>query len=296
MTDVPVCIIGSGPIGPAGALLLSRHGVPSLLVERRSAVADHPRSRFVDTNTMELFRELGIDREIESSGLGSDWTAVNLWADSLAVEPYAVIPSPTFHEVPRQTSPCLPAMTVQDVVEAALLARVNDDPNITVRFDTEAIELGQTDEHTHVVLRDTRTDERERVTARYTIGADGPGSTTRAVIGTALEVEPRPMFMQDVIFDADLSEYVGERKGSLLYTQPPEGVLIFQPLDGRRRWRCQIVVPGPDLIAEDAATDRIRASLGGGRTRRPDDHQHADVAADPGLRHPVLVRPYFLGR
>lgn len=262
MTDVPVCIIGAGPVGLAGALLLSRHGVPSLLVERRSELNQHPRSRFVDTNTMELLRELGIDAEIQATGLGPDWTAFNRWSDNLAVEPYAEIPSPTFLEVARPTSPCLPAMTVQDVVEGALFARVSENPDITVRFDTEAIELGQAADHTYFVLRDTRNGERQHVTAQFTIGADGPGSTTREAIGTSLEVEPRPMFMQDVIFDADLSEHVGDRKGSLLYTQPPEGVLIFQPLDGQRRWRCQIVVTDEHLISEEAVRARIRASLG----------------------------------
>ncbi len=54
MLDVPVCVIGCGPIGLTDALLLSRHGVRCLLLERRSELNTHPRSRFVDTNTMEL--------------------------------------------------------------------------------------------------------------------------------------------------------------------------------------------------------------------------------------------------
>ncbi|WP_420435418.1 FAD-dependent monooxygenase [Candidatus Poriferisocius sp.] len=262
MAEVPVCIIGCGPIGLTGALLLSRHGVPSLLVERRSELNNHPRSRFVDTNTMELFREFGIEKAVEATGLGPAWTAYNRWSDTLADEPYANIPSPTFLSVPGPNSPCIPVMTVQDEVEAALMTRVVEDPMITVRFDTEAIDLAQTDDATQLTLRDTRTDERQPVTAQYTIGADGPGSGTREVIGTHLEAEPRPIHSQDVIFHADLDAYVGERKGSLLYTTNPKGLVIFQALDGRRRWRCQIVVGDENLISEEAVSDRIRAALG----------------------------------
>ena len=262
MIEVPVCIIGCGPIGLTGALLLSRHGVPSLLVERRSELNTHPRSRFVDTNTMELFRELGVEKAVEAAGLGPDWTAFNRWSDSLAEEPYANIPSPTFLSVPGPNSPCIPVMTVQDEVEAALMTRVVADPMITVRFDAEAIDVAQTDDATQMTLRDTRTGERQPVTAQYTIGADGPGSGTREVIGTRLEAEPRPVFSQDVIFYADLEAYVGDRKGSLLYTTTPEGIVIFQPLDGRRRWRCQVVVGDENLIAEEAVSDRIRVALG----------------------------------
>lgn len=262
MADVPICIIGCGPIGLTSALLLSRHGVPVLMVERRSELNTHPRSRFVDTNTMELMREFGIEKAVEETGLGPAWTAFNRWSVDLASEPYAELESPTFLTVPSPDSPCLPVMTVQDEVEKALMTKVAADPNIDVRFDTEVVELSQDDEQTTVVLRDTRTDERRTVTATYTIGADGPGSTTRAVIGTELDGSPQPVHMQDVIFHADLSPYVGDRKGALLYTQPPEGVLIFQPLDGARRWRCQVSIGQPDPISEEAIRARILASLG----------------------------------
>jgi len=55
---------------------------------------------------------------------------------------------------------------------------------------------------------------------------------------------------------------VGDKKGSLLYTQPPEGVLIFQPLDGKQRWRCQVSIGSAELLPAEAIRDRIRASLG----------------------------------
>lgn len=262
MSDVPVCVIGCGPIGLASSLLLSRHGVPVLLVERRSELNTHPRSRFVDTNTMELMREFGIEKLVEESGLGPDWTAYNRWSVDLATEPYAKLESPTFLTVPGPDSPCLPVMTVQDEVEKALMTRIVDDPNIALHFDTEVVALTHTDEQTTLVFRDTRTDERRTVTAAYTIGADGPGSTTRATIGAHLDGSPQPIHMQDVIFHADLFPYVGDRKGALLYTQPAAGVLIFQPLDGVRRWRCQVSIGQPDPISENAIRARIRASLG----------------------------------
>ncbi|MDE0700684.1 MAG: FAD-dependent monooxygenase [Acidimicrobiaceae bacterium] len=262
MSDVPVCVIGCGPIGLAASLLLSRHGVPVLLVERRSELNTHPRSRFVDANTMELMREFGVEKMVEDSGLGPDWTAYNRWAVDLATTPYAELESPTFLSVPGPDSPCLPVMTVQDEVEKAMMTRVVDDPSISMHFDTEVVELTQSDVETTLILRDTRTDQRRTVTSTYTLGADGPGSSTRAVIGTTLEGSPQPIHMQDVIFHADLSPYVGDRKGALLYTQPSAGVLIFQPLDGVRRWRCQVSTGQPDLISEKAIRTRILASLG----------------------------------
>jgi len=212
---------------------------------------------------MELLRELGVEKEVEATGLGPDWTEYNRWSVTLTDEAYARIPSPTFHTVPRPSSPCLPVMTAQDHVKAALLGQVRKDPNIDVRFLTEARDLEQNEAETRLRIRNLRSGQEEKVVADYTIGTDGPSSTTRAVIGVELESDPMAINSQDVIFDADLSKYIGDRKGALLYATPRPGIaVIFQPLDGVRRWRCQVNVPTPDLLSEQETLARIREALG----------------------------------
>ena len=42
--QVPVLIVGGSLVGLSTALLLARHGVESLVVERRSGTAIHPRA------------------------------------------------------------------------------------------------------------------------------------------------------------------------------------------------------------------------------------------------------------
>lgn len=261
MLSVPVLIIGCGPIGLTGALLLSRLGIKTLIVDKRSKINNHPRSRLVDTNTMEIMRELGVEKEVEVTGLGPDWTQYNRWFDALAKKEIARIPSPTFHTIARESSPCLPVMTCQDYVEEVLLKKAMDEPNIELRFLTQAVDLKQTATETQATLtsRDGRV---ETVVAQYTIGADGPQSNTRSVIDSVLEADPRDVNSQDVIFEADLSKYVEGRKGGLLYNATEAGVLVFQPLDGKTRWRCQIVIPSAELIVQDAAKERIKLAIG----------------------------------
>ena len=262
MTRVPVCIIGCGPIGLACALLLSRFGINSLIVERRNKVNTHPRSRFVDTNTMELMRFLGLEKAVEDTGLGPDWTAFNRWSSGLAGEPIAAIPSPTFHTVPRTTSPTMPVMTCQDYVENVLLTKVHGNEHIELRYRTEAIALTQDDAGTEVRVRDLVSGEESTVGAAYTLGTDGPHSFSRDVIGSVLEKSPLPTYAQDVIFQADLSKYVGERKGGLLYTATSQGMLVFQPLNGVTRWRCQIPTQATKPLPEADTIARIRDAVG----------------------------------
>ena len=60
--DVPVVIVGGGPVGLTMSILLSRLGVDSQLVERRAAPTAHPQAHFVNTRTREIFRPmLGLD-------------------------------------------------------------------------------------------------------------------------------------------------------------------------------------------------------------------------------------------
>ena len=264
MTNVPVCIVGCGPIGLAGALLLSRFGIDSLLIERRSEVNAHPRSRFVDTNTMELMRFLGLEKAVEQTGLGPDWTACNRWFNTLTGDQIAAIPSPTFHTVPRSSSPTMPVMTCQDYVENVLLAEVRDNQRIELRYRTEAVEINQDEQAATLAVRDLASGERATVRADYLLGTDGPHSFVRQAIGSELETAPLDNYSQDVIFEADLSKYVGERKGGLLYNATPSGVLVFQPLNGITRWRCQIFKADGEPLSDAETIRRIREAVGGG--------------------------------
>ena len=261
MVRVPVCVVGCGPIGLTGALLLSRFGVDTLLIDKRTEVNTHPRSRFVDTNTMELMRDLGIEKAVEDTGLGSDWTAYNRWFPTLSQDAFAEIPSPTFHTVPRSTSPCLPVMTCQDYVEKVLLEQVQVASNIDLRFNTEALEMEEGEGHVRVRIRNADASE-EEVVADYVIGADGPHSRTREIIGSELDSAPRPVYSQDVIFEADLTDVVRDRKAGLLYAATPNGVMVFQPLNGVTRWRCQIFGPEPVKLGVEEIVARIREAVG----------------------------------
>src|SRR5512135_2598356 len=68
IADVPVLIIGGGPIGLSTSILLSHHGIRSLLIEQHPGISIYPKARFINARTMEIFRQLGIEqaiREIE---------------------------------------------------------------------------------------------------------------------------------------------------------------------------------------------------------------------------------------
>lgn len=62
----PVAIIGAGPAGLALSALLSKFGVPSILLERSPALPTHPQAHFINLRSMEIMRHAfgGLDRRV----------------------------------------------------------------------------------------------------------------------------------------------------------------------------------------------------------------------------------------
>src|SRR6185312_16187229 len=64
--EVPVLIVGGSLVGLTTSLLLASRGVPHMVVERHRGTAIHPRAASFHQRTMEIFRGVGLQREIES--------------------------------------------------------------------------------------------------------------------------------------------------------------------------------------------------------------------------------------
>ena len=63
-----VLVVGAGVVGLSAALFLQKHGVCVTVVERHGGTSIHPRARGVNTRTMELMRELGIEAAVQQAG------------------------------------------------------------------------------------------------------------------------------------------------------------------------------------------------------------------------------------
>ena len=86
MIDVPVLIVGGGPVGLTASILLSQHGIRSLLAERHPGTAILPKARGINARTMEMYRQCGVDQEIRDAGLPVERTGLIVWTKSLAGE------------------------------------------------------------------------------------------------------------------------------------------------------------------------------------------------------------------
>jgi 2-polyprenyl-6-methoxyphenol hydroxylase-like FAD-dependent oxidoreductase len=67
-SEIPVLIVGGGPIGLALAADLGRRGVETLLVDKRENKLQPPKMPEVSVRTMEFCRQLGVVEKVRSWG------------------------------------------------------------------------------------------------------------------------------------------------------------------------------------------------------------------------------------
>src|SRR5580692_9217850 len=144
MKDVPVLIVGGGPVGLTASILLSQQGVRSLLVERHPGTAILPKARGINARTMEMYRQMGLEASIREAGLPpTERTGFIVWTESLAGREIERRVPGRMAPANRGASPVLNCLCAQDDLEPVLRRFAEAARPGEIRFNSEMIAVEQ---------------------------------------------------------------------------------------------------------------------------------------------------------
>lgn len=241
MIEVPVLIVGGGPVGLSASILLSRLGIKTQLVERHVSTAFHPKARNINMRTMEIFRQCGVEDAVRAAGLPIERTGFLIWAESLAGREIERRVERRSHADGPELSASRHCLCAQDDLEPVLRRHAEALAPGSLSFATEMVRFEQDATGVTATLRH---DNREtQVRAQYLIAADGARSPVRRALGISMRGLPEIYRSVNVLLNADLTPWVKDRPSAIYLIQQGDLRATFMTINGVNRWGFLINLP-----------------------------------------------------
>ena len=272
--DIPVLIVGGSLVGLTTSLLLSSHGVANLVVERHRGTAIHPRAASFHQRTMEIFREVGLQAEIEAA-------AAEEFVQNGAI---VAVESLRGRELKYFYKSYTDGVEGLSPTSRLFITQIGLEPVIRERaaalgaehlFGTELVSFEQDADRVHAVIRSRDGGEETLVHARYLVAADGAHSVVRDRLGIGMLGRGSFAHCVTIYFRADVRPMLGERNLSVVYVNHPTLLGFFRfAISGDAGFLAVFVTNDADGsnrttdIAADTSTERcvgyVRTALGCG--------------------------------
>ncbi|MEW2626062.1 FAD-dependent monooxygenase [Streptomyces sp. NPDC048106] len=266
--DAAVVIAGGGPVGLATAIELGTRGVDCLVLEPRTQVSSlRPRAKSSSVRTMEHFRRWGLaDRLRAAAALPVDFSQQAVFCTSLlgheitrVDDCFGLTPErrPEFAESAQQVA--------QPVVETVLRAAAAELPTVRLALGWSLTDCTPSGPDGPVVVGARAADGRTtQVTARYLVGADGPGSVTRSAVGVRLEGADDARANRSIVFRCPgLAERVPHGPAVHYWVVNPRFSGVMGRMNLTDTWWLNVSVTALEDDGPLSAEELVRAYVGG---------------------------------
>jgi 2,4-dichlorophenol 6-monooxygenase len=274
MIETDVLIIGTGPSGGAAAALLASYGVKPLVVTKWNWTCRTPRAHITNQRAMEVFRDLGIEDEINEKRTVQQYMGNNVFCTSLAGEELGRLLTWGTHPQRKADYTLASPTTICDVPQNLLepiLVGAAASRGATVMFNWEYQGLVQDADGVTVEVKDYVAKTTHQIRAKYVIGADGGRSKVAEDIGLPMEGKMGVAGSMNIVFEADLSKYVAHRPSVLYWVMQPGsdvGGIGMGLVRMVRPWHEWLIVWGYDInepppkVTDEMATEIAHNLIG----------------------------------
>jgi 2-polyprenyl-6-methoxyphenol hydroxylase-like FAD-dependent oxidoreductase len=242
--DVPVLIIGGGPVGLALAGDLGWRGISCVLIEQSDGSIYQPRMDLVGVRTMEFCRRWGLVPAVEASPYPRDYAQDNVYLTSLVGYELGRERFPGVGQAPPPPqSPQRRERCPQNMFDPILREFAASQKSVTLRYRTRLASFTQDSDGVTAVVDNLESGAQEKITARYIIGCDGARSLTRETLGIRMLGNPVLTYTTNVIFRcANLLSLHDKGKAYRHIFIGPEGTWsTIVAINGRDQWRFSLI-------------------------------------------------------
>jgi 2,4-dichlorophenol 6-monooxygenase len=235
--DVPVLIVGAGPVGLAAGLLLTRQGIASRIVERRAGSQRAPAAHVVNARTFEICRQAGVDmKAIEAAAKNPADAGFTYWVTKLGGEMLGRLPFERQGDEVLAFTPTPLRNLSQHRFEPILLDALQASGAMPPSYGHRWEAAEQDRDGVTSRIREQETGRAYEVRSRYLLAADGAGSPVRKWLGIAQLGPERLQSFVMIHFAANLRALVGDHPGVLYWICDPQCSGTFVAHDIDREW------------------------------------------------------------
>src|SRR3954447_20414620 len=219
--EVPVLVVGGSLVGLTTAMLLARHGVQALAVERHAGTAINPRAGHFQLPTTEMLRQIGLEDAVRTASAKTYHPRGGIVAvESLAGKELATYVK-ELNEGVEGFSNTVRVFINQDVLEPILREKAIE-LGATVLNRTEVTSLDEDQDGVTATLTDLENGRTRQVRARYVVAADGNRSPTRRQLDIPMEGYGELSRSITIYFRADCAPLLKDRNQGVLYVHNPK--------------------------------------------------------------------------
>jgi len=294
--EIPVLIVGAGPVGLGLALDLGWRGIRCMQIDQiRERPIIHPRAGGLSARTMEYCRRWGIADQVRDAGFPRDRPMDVVYCTGLNGHLIGRHTAPPLKDRPRlKTSPEIRERIPQIWFDPLLVSAIRTYPDyIELHYGHRLTEFADYGDYVDAHVMDDNTSEELIVRAQYMVACDGNDSGVRKMLKIAEEGEGLLNTSVNAIFRSrNLKQFNAMGEGVRYLFIGPNGTWAnMTVIDGHDLWRFTVLGAkerlsmGPAEIASE-----IRTAFGN------DKIEFEILAVAPWRRQEFNAARYRVGR
>jgi 2,4-dichlorophenol 6-monooxygenase len=242
--EIPILIVGGGPVGMLGAIMLAKRGVSCLVAEKYPSRLDAPKAHALNPRSLEICAAAGLPMEALHAVATSPHEGAHVrMVTSLIGPQIGCLPYERQDEAVRALTPWPLINISQPAFEQVLEGSLKQSNQVTLRKGLQWLECEQMKDRVISTLVDRETGEKIQVNSHYLIAADGASSNVREHLGIPMLGPYALQHNMMIHFEADLRDLLKERPAILYFLFGPGSSRVLIAYDIGKTWvlmhRCE---------------------------------------------------------